>query len=91
MPRARYTRDMTSENQAIVVVKEIVSGRYGSLPGRPLSWDERREGIDIVRDSAGRLHRLFSDGGQSTPQPGWKLLLRDGDARAGFRWTLYGM
>jgi hypothetical protein len=82
---------MAEIKNQLVTVKEIVSGRYGSLPGRPLSWDERREGIDIVRDDNGKLFRLFSDGGQSTPEPGWKILLRDGDERAGRRWTVYGM
>ncbi len=65
----RYTRCMNAnatENR-VVTVKEVVSGRYGSLPGRPLEWAERREGIDIIRDSDGKLVRLFSDGGQSTP------------------------
>jgi len=81
-----------------VVVKELISGRYS--PGaRPLSWDERREQVEIVRTTSGEQIKLFSNGGQSTPGAGWELLLtklrpHQGEEAVGeeaIEWTLYGL
>lgn len=73
-----------------IMIKEIVSSRYQDHK-RPLSWDDRREGVDVVRSDDGREVRLFSDGGQSPPKPGWIILVNDGAPDIGYRWTLYGM
>lgn len=73
-----------------VSVAEIVSSRYPNHQ-RPLSWDKRVEGIDVIRTDDGRLLRLLSDGGQSPPAKGWGLVISEGDAEHGYRWTLYSM
>ncbi len=78
-----------------VTVKSVVSSRYGDNlkqgESRPLSWDQRKEGRDIIISESGENIPLFCDGGQSVPQPGWVLLLTDGDTNLGYRWTLFGM
>jgi hypothetical protein len=76
-----------------VTVSEIVSSRYAGHR-RPASWDQRLAGIDVVRTSdnspiKNATIKLCSDGGQSPPQPGWRIVLRDGSAEEGYRWTLY--
>lgn len=73
-----------------VRVASVVSSRYPD-GFRPLSWDERRDGIDVIRTTEGAELRLRSDGGQSAPKAGWEIVLSDGDAHAGYRWTLYGI
>ncbi|MCB0310184.1 MAG: hypothetical protein KDD42_03045 [Bdellovibrionales bacterium] len=73
-----------------VQVKDLVTSRY--LNGaRPSNWDERSAGEDIVITTEGETLKLWSDGGQSPPQPGWILMLRDKRADSLFGWTLYGM
>lgn len=92
---------MAQKLPARIQVQEIISSRYGNaykagqrfddrLP-RPLSWDERIEGIDVVKSVDGASIKLASSAMQTPPQSGWVLLLTDGSAEAGFRWTLYGM
>ena len=73
-----------------ILVKEVVSSRY---PGaiRPDSWDDRIAGIDVIIASDGNKYNLLSDGQQSPPQKGWQLVLREGDNRVGYHWTLYGL
>lgn len=57
-----------------IVVQEVVSSRYE--PGqRPTSWDRRRSGLEVIKTELGEVFTLFSNGGQSTPHPGWELLL----------------
>lgn len=73
-----------------VEVLELVSSRYQSGK-RPLSWDERAEGADVIKTKEGEVLKLVSEGGQSPPQQGWVLMLRDGDAARGYSWTLYGL
>lgn len=73
-----------------VQVESIVSSRYVGHE-RPLSWDERREGVDVVRTADQRTLRLLSDGGQSPPQPGWTIIISDGNENSGYKWTLYSM
>ncbi len=78
-----------------VIVKEIVTSRYGGRASdkkhhRPTNWDERREGIDVIKGIDGADYRLRSSGQQSPPQPGWEILLTGGDKAIGFDWTLYG-
>ncbi len=92
---------MTHKIPARIQVQELLNSRYGSLckpsPSlddglpRPLSWDERVEGSDVVRSVDGQTVKLFSSAMQTPPQPGWVILLTDGDPQAGYRWTLYGM
>jgi hypothetical protein len=73
-----------------VRVGSVVSSRYPDHK-KPLSWDERREGADVVKTDDGKVLKLWSDGGQATPQKGWVLMLSGGDELEGYRWTLYGM
>lgn len=77
-------------------IQEILSGRYA--PGkRPLSWDARKPGVEKVRTADGEVLSLYSNGGQSTPAPGWQLLLTKPHASAtaeeagALQWTLYGV
>ena len=77
-----------------VVVQSVVSSRYE--PGeRPISWDDRREGIEVVAITGGEQLQLYSSGGQSTPAPGWEVLLTEAtqgtDQQAAYSWTLYGI
>ncbi len=65
-----------------VKIKSVLRSRYESrgdgrfLSGsKPLSWDERISGVDEVLTENGERLELFSNGGQSTPAPGWELLL----------------
>lgn len=71
-------------------VQRLVDSRY-SDGKKPLSWDERREGLDVIQTVDGSLVKLFSDGGQTPPQSGWVIMLTDGNADQGYVWTLYGM
>ena len=73
-----------------ILVKEVISSRYAG-GSRPASWDNRIAGIDTVTASDGNQYNLFSDGQQSPPLHGWQIILREGDNRAGYRWTLYGL
>ncbi len=79
-----------------IVVQETVKGRY--KPGdRPLSWDDRVEGVEeVVCSGDSDSITLWSGGGQSTPAPGWILLLSGEkrlleDGRLASMWTLYGV
>ena len=74
-----------------VVVKRVLEGRYA--PGaRPLSWDKRVVGNDLIETVAGETVLLASNGGQSTPDAGWELLLSDANTEdGGVEWTLYGI
>lgn len=76
-----------------VLVLELVSSRYdgASASRRPLSWDERREGIDEIRSSDGSVLKLNSSAMQSPPKPGWVIVLTEGTAKDGYSWTLYGI
>lgn len=65
-----------------VKIKSVIRSRYEARgDGRftsgtkPLSWDQRLAGIDEVLTETGETLKLFSNGGQSTPAPGWELLL----------------
>jgi len=71
------------------VISSVVSGKY--KPGtKPLSWDERRSGVDVVVNSEGQEITLDSRGDQSTPNVGWEILI-NGKSDIGFTWTLYGV
>lgn len=78
-----------------VHVKKVISSRYSSGE-RPLSWDERVAGIEEIQAEDGELVVLFSNGGQSTPKPGWDILLTQPHRSAqasqlALEWTLYGI
>jgi hypothetical protein len=81
-------------------VCELISSRYGAPvsgrgfscnPQRPLSWDERKEGVDVVRTLSGEEVKLYSSPMQSPPQPGWVVLITGGSGDTGYTWTLYGI
>lgn len=77
-----------------VQVGELIVGRYADLPEgntRPLIWENRIAGVDLVRLTDGRELKLVSDGQQSPPKKGWVLMLTDGSKDEGYHWTLYGM
>lgn len=80
---------------ARIQVAELVSSRYvetaGSLPERPMSWDERKEGTDLIRTTSGETVRLYSSAMQSPPKPGWVVLITGGSGDTGYTWTLYGI
>jgi hypothetical protein len=78
---------------AKVSVAEVVSSRYGGERGaeRPLLWDDRRPGKDVVRIDGGEILTLQSSAMQSTPKPGWVLVLTGGSLHEGYTWTLYGI
>ena len=91
---------------ARVQVAGVLQSRYGSsgdtttiaeskwyVPElvRPLSWDDRIDGIDLVCTTGGEVIKLLSSGMQSVPRPGWVLMLVGGDIDEGYRWTLYGI
>ncbi len=73
-----------------IEVESVLSSRY---PGneRPLSWDDRCDGIDTIRTKDQKTLRLLSDGGQSPPRAGWSIVISEGDASKGYKWTLYSM
>jgi hypothetical protein len=73
-----------------VSVAEVIRSRY-PYEDRPLSWDERIEGIDVIRTSDDEVIRLFSDGMQSPPKKGWVVVLTGGSDESGYSWTLYGI
>jgi len=71
-------------------IAEVRSLRYTDNR-RPQSWDKRLAGNDVVTTVDGKILRLFSDGGQSPPSPGWVILVSGGDSERGYLWTLYGI
>lgn len=76
-----------------VVVSRVIESRYDSNE-RPLSWDERVSGYDRIVTDGGETINLLSDGQQSTPKEGWKILLTEEDmidAARAYKWTLYGI
>jgi hypothetical protein len=73
-----------------VTVAEVLRSRY--TPGkRPVRWDERFAGAEVVRSTDDREVLLFSNGGQSSPAAGWELLLTQPRGEASWEWTLYGI
>jgi hypothetical protein len=84
----RYREEQVAQRGVIPHRTELMLGLAES---RPLDWGARTQGIDLIETEDGRTVKLFSDGGQSVPKPGWVLLLRDGDAERGYAWTLFGI
>ena len=73
-----------------IVVKENLGARYGS-DGRPVIWEKRSPSNEKIRTIDGEEVLLNSAGGQSSPAPGWELLLTKEAPQGGFFWTLYGL
>lgn len=77
----------------------MLDSRYS--PGsRPVLWEERHSGVESVRTTEGDEVKIYSNGGQSSPAPGWELLLlktrinpaaSDGSDAGAVLWTLYGL
>jgi hypothetical protein len=78
-----------TDETRLVEIAQIVSSRYRNNI-RPSSWGLRVEGIDVVITTTGETLSLKSNGGQSPPLPGWKILLRSIDNNNAYTWTLYG-
>ena len=80
-----------------IKVRQVLESRYNLQDYdnkdlvRPLSWDQRISGVDVVETSDNQTLRLNSNGAQPVPQSGWDLLIYQGDADTGYQWTLYGM
>lgn len=72
-----------------VVVEKLISSRYRDNK-RPLRWEERKEGIDVILTTENEEIRLYSTAQQSPPRPGWIIILR-GKKEDAFTWTLYGI
>ena len=73
-----------------VIVDDLLSSRYPEGV-RPASWDQRKEGVDVIRTADGKIFRLFGDGGQSPPKRGWVIMIEGGEPKTGYTWTLYGL
>ena len=89
--KSRY--DACSDASIISVPKVI-------LGEKPIDWDNRIAGQDSVvvytesdccnTEAGTETILLNSLGDQSTPAPGWVLMLTDGNSETGYSWTLYG-
>ena len=86
---------MDSQFPRVVEVLETISTRY--KPGeRPISWEDRSEGVECFRATDGEVIKVYSKGGQSSPSKGWVLLLTKDCAENLVseqipEWTLYGL
>ena len=81
---------LVNDSPRRVTVTLISSSRYSNNQ-RPESWDDRHAGLDSIVTSTGEKIVLFSDGGQSPPQPGWIILVSATTYEGGSLWTLYSM
>lgn len=72
-----------------IVVGKTVTSRYADCV-RPQNWDQRIAGIEEVESIDGVRFVLNSEGGQSTPQPGWKIMLLSEHSEGAYSWTLQG-
>jgi hypothetical protein len=73
-----------------IVVGKILTSRYANGV-RPQSWDQRSSGIEEIESVDGVRFVLNSEGGQSTPQPGWKIMLLSEHSEGAYSWTLQGI
>lgn len=73
----------------IVVGKTVVSRYADGI--RPQNWDQRVSGIEEIESVDGVHFVLSSEGGQSTPQPGWKIMLLSEQTEGIYSWTLQGV
>lgn len=102
--RSGSNSQKVSISEGKLCVAEVVSSRYATVGGtscgrfggkagwkRPQSWDARKAGIDVVRSLNGETVKLASSPMQSTPKPGWILVLTGGSEHDGYSWTLYGI
>jgi hypothetical protein len=84
----------TCSDAGVVTVPKVPLGE------KPLNWDNRISGKDEVVvclestcNNCGtntETITLNSLGDQSTPAPGWVLMLTEGSAETGYSWTRYG-
>lgn len=72
-----------------ISVAKVISSRYEG--DRPANWDERYAGVDVITTYSGDTMTLVSTGQQSSPKPGWTLMLTAEQPGVGFQWTLYGL
>jgi hypothetical protein len=74
-------------------VKSVSNSRYSSGVCRPQNWEQRVSGVETVTTECGKTLRLFCDGQQSTPQPGWVIVVDSKSVRedGSVNWTLFGM
>ena len=72
-----------------IAVARLISARY--IGERPLNWDERFGGVDVIETTEGEKLTLASSGQQSSPQPGWTLMITGEKSGVGLTWTLYGI
>jgi hypothetical protein len=99
--RSEAHTDKSLRISAKVTVAEVVLSRYASTiqassrgvqgGSRPSSWDQRQEGLDVIRAVGGETIKLKSSAMQSTPKPGWIIVLTGGTEHDGYSWTLYGI
>lgn len=68
-----------------------VGSSHGYTLNRPDNWDKRFGGVDVISLDNGETVTLVSSGQQSTPQPGWTLMLTAEKPGVGYEWTLYGL
>lgn len=80
-----------------IKVGQVISSRYNLEDYsdedliRPLSWDQRIAGLDVIETIDNQTVHLNSNGAQPVPKAGWDILIYQGDADKGYQWTLYGM
>ncbi len=73
-----------------IVVGKTLTSRYGDGV-RPQNWDQRISGVEEIESVDGVHFVLNSEGGQSTPQPGWKIMLLSEYSEGTYSWTLQGI
>jgi hypothetical protein len=73
-----------------IKVRKLLESRYPSAI-RPMNWDDRIEGVDVVESDTGETVRLWSEGSQSPPQSGWTIVLRETSTPDKLRWTLFSI
>ena len=73
-----------------IVVGKTLTSRY-SDGIRPQTWDKRISGVEEVESVDGDRFVLNSEGGQSTPKPGWKIMLLSEHSEGTYSWTLQGI
>ena len=79
-----------------IKITSVIKSRYTEIDTdtalcRPKSWDSRLAEVEVVKDHDNQEVKLRSNGGQSSPQEGWELMLTAGDPEQGYEWTLYSL
>ena len=76
---------------AVVEVASLVFCRYGDSSERPRNWDKRKAGEDRIKLIDGSELSIYSEGGQSPPLAGWKIVIAKSSKEGLPSWTLYGL